>query len=495
MRLALLLGLGGLLLAVTISCLPLIDTTGGTSDPGKTLVIALREPTDALTVPVGTAVQIAWSASNLTGKAATVSLIVESRTNLARTVVADAIAVSGSGASGQFSWDTTGFAGPYVIYARIATDTRQDEARSTNTVTVDVAPTFEFTAPTTDAAITPGASPAQPVNIAWRVSDNNATLRIGLDADSDHTGDDAGNEITILEKDVTNATVTDDELDWEGKNTDGGTVAAGTYILFAVVSDGVNSDVVAEATGRITVREPNDVTPADVAVTDPNSNTTFLTTDASTRITFEINQNADTLVDLKIDTDDSHANGNETTLIAQRFVEAKTGAVDIDWDGNDANGAAVPDGIYRPFVIASTGSGTPKTVQANGLIFRRSDANEPLVALLEPATTQKVDPGTLLTIKWRDDVPALEGDNPPKATIRLVLDDDGDPTTTADQIVILADRDATPDGVQDSFVYQVPASTLTAGEDYTVIAFIDRDGKGNRSAAPAKVILNDPLNP
>lgn len=495
MRLALLLGLGGLLLAVTISCLPLIDTTGGTSDPGTTLAISLREPTDALTVPAGTAVQIAWSASNLTGKAATVSLLVESRTNLARTVVADSIAVSGSGASGQFSWDTAGYSGPYVIYAQIATSSKQVEARSTNTVTVDAPPTFEFTAPTADASITPADSPVQPINIAWRTGDNNATLRIGLDEDSDHTGDDAGNEIYILEKTLSDATVADDEIDWEGTNTDGNAVDAGTYILFAVVSDGVNSDVVAEATGRITVRAADDTTQDDVAVTDPNSDTTFLTSDATTRITFEINQNADTLVDVKIDTDDSHANGNETTLISQRFVEAKAGAVDIDWDGNDVNSAAVPDGIYRPFVIASTGSGTPKTVQANGLIFRRSDANEPLIALLEPATTQKVDPGTLLTIKWRDDVPELEGDNPPKALIRVVLDNDGDPTTAGDQIVILADRDATPDGVQDSFVYQIPANTLTVGEDYTVFAFIDRDGKGNRSAAPAKVIVNDPLNP
>ena len=42
------------------------------------------------------------------------------------------------------------------------------------------------------------------------------------------------------------------------------------------------------------------------------------------------------------------------------------------------------DGIYRVFMAGNRGSGSPQLVQADGLIFRRSADDKPLIALLEP---------------------------------------------------------------------------------------------------------------
>ena len=70
-------------------------------------------------------------------------------------------------------------------------------------------------------------------------------------------------------------------------------------------------------------------------------------------------------------------------------------------DGNPA-----PDGIYRTFILVNRGSGTPATAEAEGLIFRRSVNNKPLIGLIFPTADQTLLAGQILTIRWRDDTPS-----------------------------------------------------------------------------------------
>jgi hypothetical protein len=194
------------------------------------------------------------------------------------------------------------------------------------------------------------------------------------------------------------------------------------------------------------------------------------------------------------DTDQDHTNGNERNIRTVPFtVEPGDSPITHPWNGKDINGDD-PPGIYYILALMSTGSGSPQIFEAEGVIFRRTVENQPLIAVWEPASNQTVNPGDFLNIKWRDDDPLGEDeDDPtPPATITIVLDDDGDITTVGDQITILDNWESLGDGVDDTLNWQVPSGLLTEGEDYTIFATIDRGGVGNNSAAAGKVILEDP---
>lgn len=512
-------GLTSLLLGTT--CFPVIDTTTREPIAGQTLALALAKPNADKTVGTGTAVKIEWSAANLSGQPAAIVFLVESRTaSLKKTTIAE-FQLSGTGDSGTVNWDTTGFAGSYAIIGRIATTGLSREVTAAGKITVDAPPTFAFTRPTGNVTFRPGVDPD--LVIRWRASDESATIRIGLDPDTDH---DSGNEIYIHEVDLKNSstdksgssstpgTRTDDgttrtgdesetevggigpgtstggstsanSLEWKGKDVDNDDVPAGTYNLFAFVTDNVNPALTVEGPGQIIVVRDGGSSSGQPEVTEPAEDTTFLTSDDTLTIEYKTNLSDDSLVDIKIDTDDNHSNGNERTILSQQFVEKDEDPDPFDWDGKDANGGNVEPGIYRVFISVSTGEGSPKVAEAEGLVFRRSKKTQPLIALLNPATVTKVDPGGMVTIRWRDDDPNEE------ATIRLVVDTNRAPMSPSEKrLEILSGREAKLDGVHDTFVWQVP-NTLAPGT-YYVIGFIDDNGSGNSSIAPGSIIVNDP---
>jgi hypothetical protein len=465
------------------TCLPLVDNTSREPQAGETLGVAISTPAADRTVAQGTPVEIKWSASNLTGNPATVAVLVESRVDLSRTALLEGLQLAGTGDSGTLTWDTQGFAGLYAVIGRIETADLQREHTAAGKITVDTAPVFEFTAPTGDVVFDPGAN--QPLTIAWTGEDETATARIGLDPDTDHDND---NEIFIHEVDLSDQDAAS-YIEWEGKDLDNADVEPGTYNLFATATDDLNDVVVVEGLGRITVAEEEEPPAEEGPVIDePAEDTEFLATDDSLTIEYRVNKSEDAMADLKIDTDDDHTNGNEVTILSQEFVEADTDPDAFDWDGTDAAGDAVSDGIYRLLLVVSTSEGQPQTVEGEGLVFRRSADKEPLIALLTPASATTVDPGDYVTIRWRDEDPEEH------ATIRIVIDNDSDPAgNDHDQIEILAGREAKPDGVQDTFAWQVPNS-LAPGT-YYVMAYINHGGSGNSSVAPAPVIVRDPANP
>lgn len=525
MRTALVLsavGLTSLLLGTT--CFPLIDNTAREPVAGQTLALAIGKPDTDKTVGSGASVKIEWSAANLSGAPATIAIRVESRTASLKTTTITTFELQGTGDSGTVNWDTTGFSGPYAIVGRIATTGLAREVTAAGKITVDAAPTFAFTKPKADVTFRPGVDPD--LVIAWKAKDESATIRIGLDPDTNHDND---NEIYIHEVDLEGSSTdkgdqsssptsgTDDgttrtgngsetetetgetgpgtttggtttgstSFEWDGTDIHNDDVPVGTYNLFAFVTDDVNPALTAEGLGQITVKEGSGSQSGQPEITEPAEDVTFLTSDDKLTIEYQTNQTADCLVDIKIDTDDSHSNGNEKTILSQEFVKKNEDPDPFDWNGKDSGGANVGPGIYRVFLSVSTGEGSPKTAEAEGLVFRRTSKKQPLIALLNPSSVTKVDPGAMVTIRWRDDDPNK------KATIRLVVDTNPSPLAPSEKrLEILSGRKADPDDVQDSFVWQVP-NTLEPGT-YYVIGFIDDDGSGNNSVAPGKVIVNDP---
>jgi hypothetical protein len=508
-----------LTLALGGTCLPLVDNITRQALPGETLSISLAEPNQDRTIPQGTPISIKWAAANLTDEPATLTFLAESRKDLSRTELRSGLPLEGTGGSDTLLWDTTSFKGLYVIVARIQAGGDWRKTSAAGQITVDAPPSFVFTAPAGSVTFDPNEG--ETLAIEWTATDESATLRIGLDPDTDHSNGDeiyihevqlseAADDETPSEQPATetakrrmtwqdvgaedpNAAPTDPNqgaLAWTGNNSAGQPVAAGTYNLFATLSDDVNEVLTIDAPGQITIPAPEEDPNATQgpAFTKPAVNTEFLTTATSIPLEFTVNQSSDVLVDLKIDTDDDHANGNERTILSQHYVAADSDPNAYDWPGTDSAGGTVGPGLYRLFMAISFGEGTPATLDAEGLVLRRTDPNQPLIGLIAPTALTRVDPGQTVTIKWRDEDPTA------KAKVRLVVATTADPNAHEEDAAIMSDRAAIDDGVRDTYAWQVPASGLTLETVYYILAYIENeDGvlKSN-SVAAGRIIVNDP---
>jgi flagellar hook assembly protein FlgD len=398
------------------TCIPLVQIPQDQPTPPTGFGVTVLSPPIDGTVPQGAVLDIRWTALNNTGLSATAKVVVESRKDLSQTVLAESVTVSGS-LTTTTQWNTSAFAdGTYVAYVYLSTSEQTSSAASPGKITVDVPPTFKFTEPTENASL----AQDQTLTIGWNGSDPeaNGKVTIGLDLDADHT---SGNELFLHEATL-GKDASDDSFDWDGKDLTGNTVDPGTYNLFALVSDDVNPERGVDAGIQITVEAPSNENQAlTLGITAPKTDTTFLTTDAPLTIEYGVNEFSDVYIDLRIDTDDNHTNGNEATVVSQRLVPGGTQTDTVDWDGTLVDGSPVADGIYRLFIVMNAGTDSPTTAEGTGLVFRRSAPNQPLIGLLEPAQVQTVQAGAYVTIRWRDDDPAGA------ATIRLTIDDDPNP--------------------------------------------------------------------
>ncbi len=489
------------------TCIPLLGPDIATQQPRGTeprsLAVSLLAPTSDLSVPLGAVIDVEFTVVNLSGKEVVGSVLLRDLSDGSEIVLAGGIRISASSFNRVVRWDTaeTG-GGSFRLRVRVEGGGRVAEDSSPARIMVNTPPSLDFLEPSRDVRLgdlPPGLDdpnrfdPNSPfILIRWSASDpdGDGRLQIGLDRGTDH---DSGDEIVLFDDLTIGETPLLESRDWDGTDVNGQRVEAGTYHLFARLSDDVNDDVLIDAPGRVIVpAEPNEPQielgfkrpDEDVDLNDPNK---------PVEITWTLDEPNDVLVDLKIDTDDDHRNGNERTILAQRLIDKDTTEDTFDWDGDDSEGAPVPDGIYRVFLVLNRGTGQPAIVEAGGLVFKRPDPNMPLIALLEPATDQTAEPGTFVLIRWRDDDPSGS------STIRLEIDDDkqfgeapevGDPPR-----VILEDREAEADGVLDTFSFQVP-DDLPPGR-YWVFAVIARSGQSDEqtSVAGGQIEVPDPNNP
>ena len=472
-RTALLATVGLLCLCFGGTCLPL-ELNPPQVPASEKLAITVPEPNTDRSVAQGDSVNILWNASNLTGAPAYLSFILESRDDLSRRTLVDRRELDATGMDETQVWNTASYKGRFAVIGHIEAGGLTREYTAKGIITVDAPPTFVFTSPTGDASYQLGAD--TPLKITWTGGDETATARIGLDPDTDHTNN---NEIFI--KDVT---LTDPpaagSLDWTGQDESSNDVEPGTYNLFARVSDSLNPVLFVEGAGQITVLAKAPAEPNSPEILEPNVDTEFRT-EATLSIKYKTrNASDDVLVDLKIDTDDNHANGNEKTILSQLLVKANTDPNVFAWNGSDSTGVPVSDGIYRLLLVVSGATGTPTTTESKALVFRRSTEHEPLIALVLPAATTKVNPGDFVNIKWRDNDPNGA------ATIRLTVSTSSTPGGTEPK-EILSGRPSAPEGVQTTFNWQVNSSF--APGTYYIFGEIS---SGNTSLAPGRVIIQDP---
>jgi hypothetical protein len=498
MRIAALMFLSSTWVAVTNSCLPVNTTRDerlSALTPLTPLTVSIIKPASSRTVGQGDLVELEFTATNATGDDSVATVLVRKRDDREETILVGGIRLTSKGVHESMDWDTGGFAsGRYNVIIRIEAGDETKEEVSTAIITINAPPTLTFNEPFEDTTLAeddnPDDSDTPKITFRWSAADadGDGKFTLELDPDQDHSND---NEIVLLERDLP-ADGGLDSFDFKGLDSDGGRVDGGTYFYFARLSDAQNKESFVEGLARITVLESNEESDAVLAVTKPKEDTEFLSTTATFDITYTLNEDRDVLIDLKIDTDDAHTNGNEKTILSQRLVDRSVHEDTFQWTGTLSDGSPAPDGIYRTFILVNRGSGTPGTAQADGLIFRRSEANKPLIGITSPTSDQTMLAGQILTIQWRDDTP---GGAPAK--VFLFIDDDPNPQeaveTGAPERQVLADRDATLDSVNDSFPLSIPAD-LAPGT-YFIFAYIDRDGAApfeHSSVAAGRIIIRDP---
>ena len=495
MRIGFVVMLGLVAALIGGTCVPLIPSSSREPQAGDSLGIVVLMPDADRTIAEGVTVAINWAASSVTDDPATVTISVESRVDLTRTVLLDSQPLTGTGGSGSVSWNTEGYAGLYVIYGAITAGGKTVEASAVGRITVQARPKFEFTEPTEDTEYQLGSTAT--LTIEWTASGTGATASVRLDRDTDPNN---GNEFVIAEPELPE-TSESDSIQWAGKDTGGSDVSTGTYNLQAVVNDGVNPQVIANGFGQITVLEAEPNAPTSPEITAPTDDVTFLTTDPNAlTIKYAVNQSSDALVDIKLDPDDNRTDGNEITILSQQFVKGGEDPNSFAWTGSEASdpNVQVLPGIYRIFLAVNTGTSSVQTTDGEGFVFRRSDEKQPLIALLSPTSVTNVVAGNNVFIQWRDD-----SDPNSNAKIRLVVAGTrvaADHVSDPNALQILVDRPANDDGVWDTYNWSVPSSSvppLALKTQYYIIAYIENeDGVlKSSSVAAGSVIITDPTQP
>lgn len=524
-RLAFLALCAAVALSTGASCFPLVELGGLAPDvrgEPTELALSVIRPASTREVASGTVIGVRWTASNLTGDEAVATVLIRDRSDLSETIIAGGVRVPESGVQRDMDWETADVdAGRYSIVVRLVAGAETVEETAPGQITVNEPATFEFTDPAADVVLEanepaapndpndPNAATPEPetptVAIRWSAGDfeGAGSFAVGVELD---TEPNSGDEIELTTGDLPSE-VSFDAFVWDG-TAEGAAVDPGRYNVFARVDDGVNPVRIVRAPGRITVPEPEPNEPNDpngpndpntppaatafAAPNDPNNpDTEFLVGGDALEVKLEFAEPNDILIDLKVDVDENPRNANEITFVSQRLIDKDTNRETVAFEGTDTNDNDIKAGIYQMLMVVNRGTDNPSILNATGLFFIRDNADQPLIAMLEPASDLERDPGQFYTFQWRDDDPTEE------AVIRLVLDDDPAPNQEFEsgfpEIEILADREASPDGVQDTFAYQIP-NTLTP-DTYYVFAYIDEDGVAPFdyiSVAAGRLTVKDP---
>lgn len=299
------------------------------------------------------------------------------------------------------------------------------------------------------------------VLIRWAGFDpeGDAFVHISLDPDEDHTN---GNEI-VIRSDRLPTTDDFDSFTFRGKDRSGTLVPADTYNLFARVFDNVNPDLYVEGLARIAVAEVEDVPgEGDTRITRPTTDTSLVASGGTVLIEYFVNETTEVQVELLVDSDDTHDNGNEIKIMAPRSVPVGQSTQTFEWNGKDSGGRTIADDIFR-IVLSVKQATTSRMIDSPALVFLRSDANKPLIALLEPANKRTLKAGEALSVRWRDDDPSGS------AVIRATIARIGQTETE-----ILSGRKAADDGDADSLSYTIPSAFVPGL--YSIYLYIDRDG-------------------
>jgi hypothetical protein len=241
----------------------------GVNQEQPKLGIAFVRPLTNITVSPGAPATIQWS--DLASVPGTeIKLIVERVDPATRDVISEIVLFESrdalaDGGADLFDWDVTGvIVGRYSAVLTIRSPDGQNKtARSPGDILVTSAfptPTLTFTAPgAADVTVEIGDT----FTITW--NDNGAAndqtqITLGLNLEGSASRED-GDEI-ILARDIpASDNGNTGSFVFAVTDADGNQVPVGTYVLFAILEDGIHDDglggkIIVEATGRIIVAAP-----------------------------------------------------------------------------------------------------------------------------------------------------------------------------------------------------------------------------------------------
>lgn len=163
------------------------------------------------------------------------------------TLIAENLNEDMDGSDDLYIWDTSALGnGDYYVYAVIADATSTVEVYGPAMLTVmntdNTPPSITILDPSTAVTV---ASDSEYL-IRWDDMDDDSNATISLYYDTDSMGVDGILLVDNLSEDLDN--IWDDQFEWNTYN-----VPVGTYYIYAVITDGVNSPVTAYATGAIEI--------------------------------------------------------------------------------------------------------------------------------------------------------------------------------------------------------------------------------------------------
>ena len=343
-------------------------TAGGTTTNvrGPAVFIRIREilapntaPTLTVNQPDGTGDTIAQDASytinyDLADAEQTVTAAFyydTDATGLNGTAITGACATAAEGTGATCSWNTTGVApGTYYVYG-ITNDGIAGAVNdySPGVVTINARPTLTVTQPDgTGDTVTVGDL----YNVTYNLADTDDAVTAAFYYDTDATG---LNGTAITGACATAAEGTGATCSWD---TTG--VTPGTYYVYGITNDGVNTQVNDYTSGVITINAPN--TPPTLTVSQPDGVTDTVNAGDAYNITYDL-ADVDNVVTAAFyyDTDATGLNGTAISGACATAAEG-TGAT-CSWDTT-----GITAGSYYVYGIVNDGVNPQVSAYSSGMI-------------------------------------------------------------------------------------------------------------------------------
>ena len=378
------------------------------------------------------------------------------------------------GQGDQISWDTTGVEpGNYTIWARISDGSTQAFSRAAGIVTLtSPVPQINLSTPQQDTTVVQGDQ----ITIQWTDadSDDNASIALAFDPDLDASPWLNGNHtlinLTPIDEDPDGAA---DQFVWD--TTD---VAAGTYSIWARITDGSN-ETFSRAPGIVTIESPlpsiNLIEPAENLTVVQGQTVTVQWSDADADDNAQIQLAYDPDDTAQPWTNDNHAFMTETAL----SEDPDAASDEFIW-----NTTAVPAATYTiwAWITDATNNAYSRAVGRVTV-----EAQQLQIQMTQPDQNLTVTAGQSVALAWTDETFDLEN-----TVIRLAYDIDDNDTPWSNEnhtFITATPLDGQADGDSDQF--QWDTSAVPTGT-YTVWAWLTDTVTNAYSRATGRVTVLEP---
>ncbi len=345
-----------------------VTASAGTVSPSTAVAIAgtttLNVPNEAPTLsisqPDGTSDTIAQDGSyNITYTLSDTDNVVTAafyrdtnNSGLDGTAITGACATAAEGSGVTCSWDTTGITpGSYYVYGITNDGTNpQVSAYSSGQITINARPTLTVTQPDgVSDTVTQGDS----YNITYNLSDTDNVVTVAMYYDTNNTGLDG---TAITGSCASAAEGTGVACSWGTSS-----VSPGSYYVYGITNDGVNSQVSDYSSGQITISAPINSPPV-LTISQPDGASDTVTVGDLYNVTYSLSD-TDNVVTASFyyDTNNSGLDGNAISGACATAAEGSN--VTCSW-----NTAGVATGSYYVYGITNDGTNPQVSEYSSGQI-------------------------------------------------------------------------------------------------------------------------------